>query len=95
MEDLPGVTEQLIEDHEEAGEAAAIAFAVLGLASLGALALYRREAEVPRRVALATLVLGLIVGALMVRAANLGGQIRHTEIRGSNGSAGSEGEPHR
>lgn len=81
VEDLPGVTEHLVEEHEEAGEAAAIAFAVLGVVALGVLVLYRRDDDVPQHAVLAALVVGLVVGVLMVRAANLGGQIRHTEIR--------------
>jgi uncharacterized membrane protein len=86
---LPGVSESFIEAHEEAAEAAAVALGILGVVSLAGLLGFRRAAPLPRWFAVGSLALAVVVGGLMARAAHLGGQIRHTEIRGGlNSSAG-------
>ncbi|MDH3205156.1 MAG: hypothetical protein OEO79_01010 [Gemmatimonadota bacterium] len=80
VEELPGVTETAIEAHEGAAEAATWAAIVTGLLALGGLALPDRAQRTQRLVAMATLALTLLTFALVARAANLGGMIRHTEI---------------
>jgi len=80
VEDLPGVTEMAIHEHEEAAEAATWAAIVTGLLALVGLALPDRAHRVQRLVAMATLALTVVTFALVARAANLGGMIRHTEI---------------
>ena len=82
VEKLAGVTERSIERHEEAAELATVAIGILGGLSLIALFLFRGQ-RMPRWVALSGLVSTVIVAALMGWTANLGGQIRHTEIRGT------------
>ena len=82
VENLAGVTERAIERHEEAAELATIAFGILGGISLVALFVLRSTTP-PRWVALAGLVGSLAVSGLMGWTANLGGQIRHTEIQGA------------
>lgn len=83
-EGMPGVTEAVIEPHEEA---ALTAFIVLGLT--GALALfelarvYGAKKSSQRIIVMVVLVLSLVSSGLMARTANLGGMIRHTEIRGA------------
>ena len=86
IEDMSGVKESLIERHEDAADAAAVAVAVLGLAAAGCLLRSRRE-PIPRRAAAALVALALIATALFGRAANLGGEIRHPEIRADAASA--------
>jgi uncharacterized membrane protein len=80
VEKLPGVTETVIERHEDAANLATIVVGVLGIASLGGLWLWRRT-PVPRWFQLGLLALAVIGGGLMAYTANLGGQVRHTEIR--------------
>ena len=80
VEGLAGVTEGSIERHEEAALLATIALGVLGAASLGALVWFRRRA-LPGRVLALMLVLALVPAGAMAWTANLGGQIRHTELR--------------
>lgn len=80
VEDLPGVTEMAIEEHEEAAEAATWAAILAGLVALGGLALPDRAKRTQRITAMATLALTVVAFALVARAANLGGMIRHTEI---------------
>ena len=81
VEEMPGVTESVIGPHEESAEASLIAALVLGVLSCAGLLIYRGR-EIPRGFTLATLVLALVVTAMMAWTANLGGRIRHTEIRG-------------
>ena len=75
------VSKTAIETHETA------AFIALGFMELtGALAWlglwqYRRVSRVPRGTLAAILVTGLVTFGLMSRAANVGGDIRHPEIR--------------
>jgi hypothetical protein len=80
VEDLPGVTETAIETHEEAAEAATWAAIIAGLLALGGLALPDRALRAQRLAAMATLAATVVTFALVARAANLGGMIRHTEI---------------
>ena len=80
VERLPGISQALIEPHEEAAELAAWASYLLGTISLAALLRVRKHA-MPRPLTVAILPLVLLVTGLMAYAANLGGQIRHTEIR--------------
>ncbi|MEK6301713.1 MAG: hypothetical protein AABO41_13465 [Acidobacteriota bacterium] len=87
VEHLPGVSEQLIENHERAALIGLIATLILGAGSLAALFLSRRFASVARLLTILLLVLSLMSGAWLARIANLGGKIRHTELRGDATSA--------
>jgi uncharacterized membrane protein len=81
VENLPGVSESLIGTHEDAAGLAAIGAYVLGGISLVAL-LWVRRRPLPRALTVTVLPVVLLVSGLMAYTANLGGQIRHTEIRG-------------
>lgn len=87
-----GVAEAVIEAHEEAALLALVALLVLGAVGASALWLYRRRAEVPRRLVIGLWVLSLGAGLLVARAANRGGEIRHTEIRGELFGGAPSGE---
>ena len=82
VERLPGFDEGLVERHEDAAMVATIALATLGLAATALLARYRRRA-LPNGIAMLGLAASLVTSALLGWTANLGGQIRHTEIRGA------------
>jgi hypothetical protein len=80
IEHLPGVNEDAIEEH---GEAAKFAFAgdlVLGAVALGGLLVFRGSKPAPAWLDILVLVLAVLVFAMMVRTANLGGHIRHPEL---------------
>lgn len=77
VEKLPGISHQLIQAHEEAAELGFWALELTGVFAL--LALLRPQRE--QLFILLTLAGALISFALLARAGNLGGQIRHTEIR--------------
>lgn len=84
VEHLPGVSEGLIERHEQAGIVALIAMGITGAVSLAGLLLFRGERKVPSWFAASALALSVISAVVMGWTANLGGQIRHTEIRGGS-----------
>lgn len=78
---LPDFSEALVEHHEEAALTATIGMSVLGLVALAVLVLFRGAATIPSWIGGGILLMGILVGGLMGWVANLGGQIRHTEIR--------------
>jgi uncharacterized membrane protein len=82
VEKLAGVTERAIDNHEEAAEVTTIAIGIFGALSALALIIVRAR-RAPRWIALAGLVGSIAVSGLMAWTANLGGQIRHTEIGGT------------
>ena len=87
VEHLPGVSESLIKAHEEAAEAAFICLIILGTAATVGLVISRRGKRLPAWFSVPTMVLALVVGGLMTWTANLGGKVRHTEIRAGNDSS--------
>lgn len=92
VEHLPGVSEQLIENHEGAALIGLIATLILGAVSLAGLVVSRRLARIARPLNILLLVLSLTVGGWLGRVANLGGKIRHPEIRGDAAVAAEEEE---
>ena len=83
IENLPGFSESITERHEEFALAATIGVGII--AAVAALFLgWLRKRPAPRWVALSMLSLSLIGGGMMGYTALLGGQIRHTEVRGSS-----------
>jgi len=89
IKSLPGVSKSLIEAHEGAALVAigfmlfTGAFAWLGLWQ------FRRLARIPAWNLAVILVLTLVSFGLMARASNLGGEIRHEEIRAAQGTVTS------
>lgn len=80
VEGLPEVTAEVIHEHEESAEQARVAVVALAAAALFAL-LYRRAAR-PRWAQVIVLLLALVTAGLLARTADLGGKVRHSEIRG-------------
>jgi len=80
VEQLPGFSEAITERHEELARISTIALVAFGVTALAALAHYRRRL-LPRWVTAASLALSITIGGLLTATANLGGQIRHTEVR--------------
>ena len=90
VEHLPGVTEAFIEQHEEAATASLIAIELLGAVSLAGLFFTRRSNAIPKWFAAVSLVASLGVAGVITWTANLGGQIRHTEIRSGASVPGTQ-----
>jgi uncharacterized membrane protein len=81
VEHLPGVGHDFIERHEDSAMAALIAAIVTGVISLIALGFSWAGRTAVTTVAAVTIVSAMVTAGLMGRTANLGGEIRHTEIR--------------
>lgn len=86
VEDSPGVSEQLIEQHEEMAEKAFIFVEVTGGLALISLLGLRYNEKYGKRLAVLTLMTLIISSGIMAWTANLGGKIRHTEIRSDTGA---------
>lgn len=80
-EGLPGVSETFIEQHEDAGKLALWASIATGVIALVALFFSSRLRSAGRYLVWVTMIASLITAGLMAQTGNLGGQIRHTEIR--------------
>jgi hypothetical protein len=80
VEHLPWANEELIHEHEEAGE---WAFYLLGLAGVGALAglVRMRGGKEARLEAMIVLGITVVAFAATAKTALAGGEIRHEEIR--------------
>lgn len=81
VESLPGVTEAVIEPHEELAALALGIVGVVGIAALVTLAKRRGGREAPRVMFAAVVLLAVAATGVLAWTATLGGQIRHTEIR--------------
>jgi hypothetical protein len=79
-EHMTGVSRRLIHEHEEAAELASVITGAVGLAALIFLLAFRRAVRIPRWSGTLLVLAGAVAFALMARAANLGGLIRHPEI---------------
>ena len=81
IKSLPGVSKSLIETHEGAAFVALGFMEFLGACAWLGLWQYRRLKRVPNWNLAVILVLTVATLGLMTRASNLGGEIRHAEIR--------------
>lgn len=84
VEHRPGVSESLIERHEEAAERALAIVLAAGLIAAAALAAVRLGRERAAGIlSMIALLAALASSGLMGQVAHLGGQIRHDELRAS------------
>ena len=81
IEHLPGISKATIEEHEDAATFAFAGVLAVGVAALGGLVFHWRAKPAPNWIVVVVLVLSVIVFAMMIRTANLGGLIRHPELR--------------
>jgi len=85
VKNLPGVTESYIGTHEEMALLALGLMELLGIVALGGLFLFRKSGALPKWYPLLVLAIALAAAGAVGLTANLGGQIRHTEIRDTTG----------
>nr|MBK9650193.1 hypothetical protein [Bacteroidota bacterium] len=83
VENLPGVMETVIHEHEEASEVAFWVMMATGLLALISIGMQMLETGFAKTLIIITLILSIVSSGLMARAGYLGGQIRHTEITGN------------
>ena len=81
VKNLPGVTESSIGSHEEIALLALALIELLGIVALGGLFLFRKSVALPQWYIALVLVVALASAGTVGLTANLGGQIRHTEVR--------------
>ena len=87
VENRPGISEALIEHHEDAAAQALAAALAAGLVAAATLLCVRLRQERAVRILFAVALLSSLASTgLMGRVANLGGQIHHDEIRTQEGS---------
>lgn len=80
VEHIQGVSENIIELHEDAAMYSLISLIALGVMSVIALVLNRFKPSLIKSISTLTLVVSLISFGLVARTGYLGGQIRHSEI---------------
>ncbi|MEX2401076.1 MAG: hypothetical protein WD423_09920 [Rhodothermales bacterium] len=81
VEDVAGVTHDIIEAHEDFAVAALVSGIVLGLTGVVGLLVSIRRTVIPRWLTVTVVVIGIVTAGIMARTAYLGGQINHPEIR--------------
>ena len=86
VEDMPGISEELIEEHEEQAEIAFILVEVAGGLALITLIARRYSDKLGQRLGILTLLVLIVSGGLIGWTANLGGKIHHEEIRSGKDS---------
>lgn len=84
VENIAGVSQNIIEQHEDFAIYALIGLIVLGVASLISLIVAYKRKSLTKYAAIATLIVSLISFILIARTGYLGGQIRHTEINSTS-----------
>lgn len=92
VENIQGVAETIIKQHEEFALFALIALIILGVASIVGLFLTLRKSSLTKLTAVVILFISLISFGLVARTGYLGGQIRHTEINSTNNLNPAPGE---
>lgn len=90
VENIQGVSENIIGEHEDFALFALVSLIILGVASIGGLFLTLRKSALTRTIAVLILIVSLISFGLVARTGYLGGQIRHTEI--NNAATTTQGQ---
>ncbi len=84
VEHITGVSEQLIEKHEELAEIAIWLMGLLGTLSIINFFAIIKKLSFVKTLSLITLMVSLVTFGLFVKVGNEGGKIRHSEIRTNN-----------
>ena len=89
----PEVSKVMIDAHETAALLALGFMELTGALAWLALWQYRRMARLPQGTVTAVLIAGVVTFGLMARAADIGGEIRHPEVRTGPSSTGAPVDP--
>ena len=84
VEHIAGVSEQLIENHEELAEKAIWLMGLLGILSLINFFAIIKKLSFAKTISLITLIVSLGTFGLFAKVGSTGGEIRHSEIRTTN-----------
>ncbi|MBL0308380.1 MAG: hypothetical protein IPP77_01355 [Bacteroidetes bacterium] len=91
VENIPGISKAILDQHEDASVFALAALIILGIVSLVGLFLTIKNLSFVRQIAFVTLFISLISFGIIARVGYLGGQIRHTEINSPPATPQQEG----
>ena len=80
VENLPGVSEPIIEEHEDMAKIALIVIIITGLLSLAGM-YFTATHRFAKGIRIGVLLLALGSVGMLAQTAHLGGQVRHSEIR--------------
>jgi uncharacterized membrane protein len=94
VEHIQGVSEVMLEEHEEAAETAMFVMIVTGIVAVGSLVLDKRSHSKASLAYITTFVLSLITCALMMQVGYYGGQIRRPDLHGAQPMQSQEKEHH-
>ena len=83
VENIQGVSENIIGQHEDFAMYALVSLIILGVSSLFAIYVTLKKSSFTQTASIITLIISLISFALVARTGYLGGQIRHTETGNS------------
>lgn len=87
VEHIPGISETVIEAHEEAAELAFWVMEITGIIGLISLIATKLNKNIGQFLILITLAASMVSFSLMARTGYLGGKIRHTELAGNTANA--------
>ena len=85
------VSEKIIEEHEELAEKAIWLMGLLGIISVLNIFLIIKKSSFAKSASLIALIISVATVGLFVQVGNLGGQIRHSEIRANSGQFNDPG----
>lgn len=80
VENIRGVAENTIEQHEEFAQFALISLIILGVASILGVVITLKKSHLTKTVSTVILLISVISFGLAARTGYLGGKIRHTEL---------------
>lgn len=89
IEDLPGITQELIESHEESAEFSIWMIEILGLISLVSLF---APAKFQNSLRILLVVFAIIASGTLINTGLEGGKIRHSELRGATNSPAGDSQ---
>ena len=84
VEHIAGVSEQLIENHEEIAEKAVWLMGLLGIVSFINLFIIIKDISFAKTISVITLIISLGTFGFFAKVGSTGGEIRHSEIRANN-----------
>jgi uncharacterized membrane protein len=80
VENIPGISKSMLEQHEDASQFALVGMITLGIAALAGLYFSLKKSSAAYGAAWTIFIISIVSFFITMRAGYLGGQIRHTEI---------------
>lgn len=90
VENISGVLESAIEEHEESAELTILFFYGLGILSLSSLYMELKQKKYSKQLLIVVMIFSLVTFSFVAWTASLGGKIRHTEIVNENSTQSND-----